>query len=610
MKKIRFTSIIMLMILALILVGCDFSGSGDELGENEAKIKNSESTFVGSQYQEVVEKLQEWGFTNIETAAVYDIFWGITKEGTTKSVTIDGSNGFKSGDVFNKDVAIVVTYSMKESNDPAKKTYDIIWKNHDGTTLKTDKLTLGTTPIYTGKEPTRAANGAIKYLFDGWSPEIEVVAESKTYTAMYTEVENKLTVTFNLDGGQWELENSQNVIYNGLITNVIPTKSGFEFGGWVERGFWSDTKFSSTTNVTKDYNLTATWTTIKYSVTYDLDGGTWSRSNEESLSSNEKITTTNPTKAGYSFMGWFIDDVKFDVNTPISSDINLKAHWYFLNYEEILSGRWEGWNSAAKAYGFEFIEFDGTFSNVDGKRTSILRDFDYKWATFTLNGNVMVINFASGPISFTVSYNANTERITLNGTGYPNMVLQKTEDEPNSIAWKWQHLYEFAKTQSDLKTDTLGNYYEIKMNLTIRKFTPNNKLVESKDQIIKVYTDTNDKIVNIIFNYVGVDDPNIQMVVSFAFMYWSLEDNTIKNPYILITSESYFMQATKGIIKIEFDMDAREFFFETESVQNYTNTFPITNDAILNNLLYFTETALYETAYHLLVEHDIYMFTK
>lgn len=122
-------------------------------------------------------------------------------------------------------------------------------------------------------------------------------------------------------------------------------------------------------------------------------------------------------------MGWFIDGVKFDVNILISSDINLKVYWYFINYEEILFGRWEGWNSVVKVYGFEFIEFDGIFNNIDGKRISILIDFDYKWVIFILNGNVMVINFVSGLILFIVLYNVNIERIILNGIGYLNMVL-------------------------------------------------------------------------------------------------------------------------------------------------------------------------------------------
>src|SRR5690606_36968169 len=117
---------------------------------NEAKVKNSESNFIGTNYETVLAKLQEWGFTNIETKAVYDIVFGFTREGSTKSVTINGSSSFKSGDIFNKNVPIVITYSMKESNDPEKQKYTITWQYENGTTIKTEQILWGTIPKYTG----------------------------------------------------------------------------------------------------------------------------------------------------------------------------------------------------------------------------------------------------------------------------------------------------------------------------------------------------------------------------------------------------------------------------------------------------------------------------
>ncbi len=423
MKRLRFISVLMIIFFVFVLAGCE---DGVELGENEVKVKNSESTFVGTNYEEVVEKLQEWGFTNIETEAVYDIFWGITKEGTTKSVTIDGSSGFKSGDVVNKDVAIVVTYSMKESNDPAKKTYDIVWKDYDGTTLKTDKLTLGATPIYTGKEPTRESNGAVKYLFNGWSPEIEVVAESKTYTAMYTEVENILTITFNLDGGNWDLENSQSVAYNGKITNVTPIKEGFDFNGWVIKGFWSDTKFDSSTAIQTDYTLTAAWTTKKYTVVFDLDGGAWSRENEQIVEHNKTITTSKPTKTGHEFIGWLLDGEDFNSSDPVKTNLSLKAKWnqqQQLNFEDILVGRWDGSLGLNQGH-LMFIEFSGVFYDSNGERKSSLIDIDHDVIPFTLNGNKMGINYSDvGMVYYTITYN--NGRLTLSAPGYYNYTLSK-----------------------------------------------------------------------------------------------------------------------------------------------------------------------------------------
>lgn len=603
MKRLRFISVLMIIFFVLVLAGCEDSV---ELGENEVKVKNSESTFVGTNYEKVVEKLQEWGFTNIETEAVYDIFWGITKEGTTKSVTIDGSSGFKSGDVLNKNVAVVVTYSMKESNDPAKKTYEVTWKNDDGTTLRTDKVLVNTMPSFGGKEPTKAAINEKKYVFNGWTPEIEIVNSNQTYTAMYTEAENLFTITFNLDGGQWDLENTQSVIYNGKITNIKPIKEGYDFNGWVIKGYFSDTKFDTETSIKEEYTLTATWTVAKYTVSFDLDGGTWSRSNEQSLNYNGKITTTKPTKDGHEFVAWLLDDKAFDVSTPITSDLNLKAQWYLPNYEDILVGRWETRDTSMQGKGFSFLEFDGTFYDSSGERKSGATDFNHNWGSFTLYGNKIGFYFVdAGTIYFTISYNDN--KLVLKNKDYVDIVMYQTESEPNSIAWKWQHLYEFAKTQSDLKSDISGYYYEITLTLNLRNISPNNKLVESNNQAVKVYTNKN---IIITLNYIGVNEPEVEMVVILIFKHDEIVNNKIINSTIQIESENYVMYAKKGTTEIEFDEGANQFLFTTTKVENYGTQFPGSASTFIYDLMIFTERALSETANHLLVEHDIYMFTK
>lgn len=604
MNRLRYISLIILVIFAFTLAGCE---DATELGENEVRVKVSASSLVGTHYEDVVEQLEVWGFTNIETEAVYDIIWGITKEGTTKSVKIGGSESFSSGDIYNKDISILVKYSMKVSSDPSKQTFDITWKNEDGTTLKTDKVTFGNMPSYNGIIPTKDAVEEKKYQFNGWTPEFEPATENKTYTATFIEVENRFTVSYNLEGGQWDLDNTQSIIYNGLITTTIPSKEGYDFAGWVIKGFWSDTKFDPSTNIKQDYNLSATWTVSEFTVSYDLDGGLWSRSNEQSLNYNDKITTIKPTKDGHNFMGWLFDGALFDVNTPVKSNIILKALWELPNYEDILVGRWEGVYESSKTYGFSFIEFDGYFHDSDGHRTSGLRDFDYNWGSFTLYGNKMGINYIDvGTVYFTISYNNDTERITLKNSNYPDIILQKTEDEPNSIAWKWNHLYEFAKTRSESKIDEYGLFYEIEMNLETSNLSPINKQVETTRQIMKVYQD---KLIDMYFYYKGINDPNIEMIVNVAFDYKMISNNRITNVYISIQSEGYTMATNKAVVDFEFD-EYNEFWFTISNLTENGNNFPISSNNVLLDLEYFGRTVLFNYADFLLKEHDIYMFTK
>lgn len=205
-----------------------------------------ESSLKGEQYTEVVEELQTWGFVNVESVPVYDIIWGITKPGTTKSVSIDGSTSYKKNDTFERDVPVVVTYSMPYDDDPARKKYEITWKNYDGTTLKTENLLVGTMPSYTGKEPTKPATKELKFIFNGWSPTIVAVTENKTYTATYREEINTYVITWKNYNGD-VLETDAAVEYGVIPTydGLTPTKPTdeiniYEFEKWSPEVYAAD----------------------------------------------------------------------------------------------------------------------------------------------------------------------------------------------------------------------------------------------------------------------------------------------------------------------------------------------------------------------------------
>lgn len=65
---------------------------------------------------------------------------------------------------------------------------------------------------------------------------------------------------------------------------------------------------------------------VKYTITYDTNGGSYVY--KEKVSYNEKIKEPiEPTKIGYEFDGWYLDDKLYDFNKPITKDIKLVAHW-------------------------------------------------------------------------------------------------------------------------------------------------------------------------------------------------------------------------------------------------------------------------------------------
>ena len=92
------------------------------IGESEARVPISSSNCKYKNYKEIEEQFKNAGFTNITTSILYDIFWGITSEGEVEEVSINGSTDFTRGNVFDKNASIVITYHMKEEDDPSKVT--------------------------------------------------------------------------------------------------------------------------------------------------------------------------------------------------------------------------------------------------------------------------------------------------------------------------------------------------------------------------------------------------------------------------------------------------------------------------------------------------------
>lgn len=92
------------------------------VGDDEAKAPDAASDYKHDDYKEVENRLSGAGFTNIRTEILYDIVLGWTSEGEVESVSINGDTSFDKGAVFKKNAEIIITYHMKEEDDPAKKT--------------------------------------------------------------------------------------------------------------------------------------------------------------------------------------------------------------------------------------------------------------------------------------------------------------------------------------------------------------------------------------------------------------------------------------------------------------------------------------------------------
>lgn len=64
-------------------------------------------------------------------------------------------------------------------------TYNVIWRNWDGSWLDVTRDVYDVLPDYEGPTPVRPSDDSYFYVFAGWTPEIKVVTEDTEYTAVY-----------------------------------------------------------------------------------------------------------------------------------------------------------------------------------------------------------------------------------------------------------------------------------------------------------------------------------------------------------------------------------------------------------------------------------------
>ena len=119
----------------------------------------------------------------------------------------------------------------------SENIYEIVWKNYDGTALKTDILPYGTLPSYGNAAPERAKTAQYTYTFTGWTPNITSVTENATYTAQFSEKVNEYTVTWrDYDGTVLKTE-TLDYGTTPVYSDAAPTKAGnaqytYTFTGW------------------------------------------------------------------------------------------------------------------------------------------------------------------------------------------------------------------------------------------------------------------------------------------------------------------------------------------------------------------------------------------
>ena len=173
-------------------------------------------------------------------------------------------------------------------------------------------------------------------------------SQYRDYTFVVEVLEADFAITYELNGGTNDPTNPAG--YNVLNLPIIlkdATKLGHNFVGWYDNPEFSGSPITEiAANSTGDMTLYAKWEVSVFDITYELNGGINASENPDSYDVNKlPLVLGEPTKTGYNFLGWYLDDEKIDsIVEGTTGEIKLVAQWGIATYNitfDLVGGSWQ-----------------------------------------------------------------------------------------------------------------------------------------------------------------------------------------------------------------------------------------------------------------------------
>ena len=201
-----------------------------------------------------------------------------------------------------------------------------------------------------GTLPTVSRTG---YTFVGWfdtsaasggtqATTTTKVTGTKTWYARWSI--NSYTFTFDKNGGNTPSSTTITKEYNTAV-GTLPTCTRnadntytYTFAGWFDTSASSGgTQLTTTTKVTSNKTWYARWTSTykNYTVTWDGNGGTPSKSSSSFHYNNALGTLPTATRTGYTFKGWSTSKtgtVNVSTTTKVTANVTYYAVWTINSY--------------------------------------------------------------------------------------------------------------------------------------------------------------------------------------------------------------------------------------------------------------------------------------
>lgn len=210
------------------------------------------------------------------------------------------------------------------------KTYTITFNTDGGTPLENIVIKEGEN-IKDIELPVKDGYLFVSWIKDGHEfDENTPINEDLTLTATWIETPelyDTYTVIYQVEGNV----EKEVVKENSIISKPVdPEKENHTFIGW----YVGDELYDFNNPIKKDLVLEAKFELDTITVTYELDGGTGPGLTK--VIKGESLEIPNPpTKEGYKFIKWTLNEQDFSFTTKIEEDITLKAIWEKIEYVTI-----------------------------------------------------------------------------------------------------------------------------------------------------------------------------------------------------------------------------------------------------------------------------------
>ena len=338
-----------------------------------------------------------------------------------------------------EDIVVTAQYEIN--------VYDVTFVDWNGNVLITDNVRHGDSATPPEENPKREG-----YTFTGWSENFSQVTKNMTVTAQYKI--NTYVVTFvDWDGSLIDVK----TVEHGAtaLAPIQPSRTGWTFVKWDK----------DLTNVTQAMTVTAQYERNKYVVKFvDWDGTmlkNYDVEYEASASAPE-----NPSKEGYTFIGWDRDfsyvtqnmtvTAQYKINTYVVTFVDwdgslidektvehgstaqapsepLRTGWTFVGWDKDLTNVTQAMTVTAQ---YEINVYDVTFVDWNG---AVLKteDVEYGGSTtapekptregYTFTGWDKEFSYVTDNIVVTAQYTINVYNVTFNSNGGSAVASQKVE---------------------------------------------------------------------------------------------------------------------------------------------------------------------------------------